>query len=75
MAPPPPLPDVAQEDWDDRSTPDILSVNCKQLADALRMAINLDGRPELVVVLNRTNVELMRQLLAAYAPMLMDLDA
>jgi hypothetical protein len=74
LAPPPALPQMYAEDWDDEVTPRIFTVQCKQFADAIRMTMNLEGKPDLVVLLNRTNVELMRQFMLTYKPSLMDLD-
>jgi hypothetical protein len=70
---PPPLPEIYAEDWDDERTPRVLTVQCKQFADAIRMDIELDRAPTLTVLLNRTNVELMRQFMVSYRPSLMDL--
>jgi hypothetical protein len=70
---PAPYPEIYQEDWDDRRTPRVLTVQCKQFADALRMEFELDRKPDLNVLLNRTNVELMRQFLEGYRGSLMDL--
>ena len=70
---PPPLPQVYAEDWDDERTPRALTIQCKQFADAIRMEIELDRAPAPVVLLNRSNVELMRQFMASYRPSLMDL--
>ena len=70
---PAPYPEIYQEDWDDRRTPRILTVQCKQFADAIRMDLELDRHPHLSVLLNRTNVELLRQFLENYRGSLMDL--
>ncbi len=70
---PAPYPEIYREDWDDRLTPRIMTVQCKQFADAIRMSFELDRKPDLCVLLNRTNVELMRQFLENYRPSLMDL--
>ena len=66
-------PVIYAEDWDDMRTPRILTVQCKQFADAIRMDLELDQKPDLSVLLNRTNVELMRQFLENYRGSLMDL--
>jgi hypothetical protein len=68
-----PYPEIFHEDWDDMRTPRILSLQCKQFADALRMELELDRTPHLNVLLNRTNVELLRQFLENYRGSLMDL--
>lgn len=71
---PPPLPQIFAEDWDDNYTPRVFTVQCKQFADAIRMTIEFDDkRPDLPVLLNRTNVELMRQFMLTYKDQLMDL--
>ena len=70
---PAPYPEIYGEDWDDTRTPRILTVQCKQFADAIRMSFELDRKPDLNVLLNRTNVELLRQVLENYRSSLMDL--
>lgn len=70
---PAPFPVIYQEDWDDMRTPRILTVQCKQFADAIRMELELDRKPDLNVLLNRTCVELLRQFLENYRGSLMDL--
>ncbi len=75
LPPPPELPQVYAQDWDDNFTPRVFTVQCKQFADAIRMTIEFDDqRPDLPVLLNRTNVELMRQFMMTYKDSLMDLD-
>ena len=70
---PAPYPQIYSEDWDDTRTPRIMTVQCKQFADAIRMEFELDRTPHLNVLLNRTNVELLRQFLENYRGSLMDL--
>ncbi|WP_426107730.1 hypothetical protein [Massilia sp. TSP1-1-2] len=70
---PAPYPQIYGEDWDDLRTPRVLTVQCKQFADAIRMELELDRTPHLNVLLNRTNVELLRQFLENYRGSLMDL--
>jgi hypothetical protein len=70
---PAPFPEIYQQDWDEMRTPRILTVQCKQFADAIRMEFELDRKPDLNVLLNRTNVELLRQFLENYRDSLMDL--
>ena len=70
---PAPFPEVVASDWDDLVTPRIDSVQCKQFADAIRMTIQFLDREDQVVLMNRTNVELMRQFMLSYRPSLMDL--
>jgi hypothetical protein len=73
LLPPPNLPRIHQEDWDDVVNPRVLSVQCKQFDDAIRMTMELDRASNLTVILNRANVELMRQMMEGYRGDLMDL--
>lgn len=75
LAPPAVLPRIEQYDWDYRDTPRAFTVQCKQFDQAIRMQFALDRGPDLMVLLNRSNVELMRQMLVAYSKDLIDLDA
>ncbi len=72
---PPNPPQITQQDWDNQQTPRALTVNCKQQPDTLRMAFALETKPDLTVVLDRANVELMRQIMGHYSGDLLDLDA
>lgn len=72
---PPPPPQITQEDWDDRNTPRAFTVQCKEFPEAIRMTFELDRKPSLVLLLNPSNVELMRQIMAHYVPDLINLDA
>ena len=72
---PPTPPLIHQQDWDDGITPRAGSVNCKQFADGLRMVLELNRKPDLGLVLDAANVELLRQMLELYRADLMDLDA
>lgn len=74
LKPPPAPPQIFQEDWD-HSTPRVISVQCKQFADAIRMTLDLDPKPDLTVLLDRSNIELMRQIMGHYRNELIDLDA
>ena len=65
MAPPAPPPQIDQRDWDNPTTPRALLVNCKEMPGMLRMTF----------VLDRSNVELLRQLLVMSTQDLFDLDA
>jgi hypothetical protein len=69
------MPQIYQQDWDYQHSPRALTVNCKQLFDSLRMAFELETKPGLTVVLDRANVELMRQIMVHYSTDLIDLDA
>jgi len=74
LAPPaPPL--IDQRDWENPHNPRALYVNCKELPGMLRMDFGLDRKPDLTLVLDRSNVELMRQVMVLYAKDLIDLDA
>ena len=68
-----PMPEIYQEDWDERGAPRVATIQCKQFADAIRMTMELENYTELTVLLNRANVELMRQMMVNYQPSLMDL--
>jgi hypothetical protein len=74
QAPPAP-PTIEQRDWDNPYNPRALYVNCKELPGALRMNFALDRKPDLTLVLDRSNVELMRQVMMLYTKDLIDLDA
>lgn len=75
LAPPPPPSPITQQDWDNPYTPRAQYVNCKELPGAIRMHFVLDSKQDLVVVLNRSNVELLRQVMVMYSKDLIDLDA
>lgn len=75
LAPPRGIPQITQHDWDDPSNPRAQSVQCKQFHDAIRMTLEIDPRSALTVLLDRSNVELMRQMMENYRQDLMDLDA
>lgn len=72
---PPAPPQIDQRDWDNPNWPRALTVNCKAMPGVLRMTFNLDRKPDLTLVLDRSNVELMRQLMTLYQKDLIDLDA
>jgi hypothetical protein len=74
QAPPPP-PQITQQDWENRANPRALTLKCRELPGKLRMAFDLDRTPNLVLVLDRSNVELMRQIMVNYSRDLIDLDA
>jgi hypothetical protein len=76
LQPPPVIPPISREEWFADDTPRALTVQCKQFADALRMSFDLDNRKEkMTVLMNRSNVELLRQMLVAYSKDLINLDA
>jgi hypothetical protein len=75
LVPPPNMPAIQQQDWNDQVTPRVQSVQCTQFNNAIKMAMRIDQKTELVILLDRANVELMRQIMLAYRPSLMDLDA
>ncbi|KQQ97595.1 hypothetical protein [Massilia sp. Leaf139] len=69
-----PPPQITQYDWQNPANPRALTLNCRELPGKLRMQFNLE-RGSLVLVLDRSNVELMRQIMAMYTAELIDLDA
>ena len=69
------IPQITQQDWDDHTTPRALSVQCKQFPQSIRMTFEIDHRTGLTVLLDRSNVELMRLMMENYRGELMDLDA
>jgi hypothetical protein len=73
LQPPPNLPQIFGEDWDERYAPRVITVQCKQFADAIRMTFELENANPLTMLLNRSNVELMRQMMQNYRKDLMDL--
>ena len=75
LAAPPAPPQITQQDWDNPYTPRAEYVQCKELPGKLRMQFVSNAKEDLVVVLDRSNVELMRQIMIAYAKDLIDLDA
>ena len=75
LQPPPKGPQINQFDWDLDNVPSAFTVQCKVLPGKISMAFSLDRKPDLTVVLDRGNVELMRQILLAYSEELIDLDA
>jgi hypothetical protein len=75
LQPPPPPPQITQDDWDDPATPRALTVQCKEFPQAIRMSFELDRKPGLVLLLDPSNVELMRQIMVHYRGDLMNLDA
>jgi len=72
---PPAGPTITQMDWDNPNTPRALFVNCKELPGAIRMTFALDAKQDLTVVLDRGNVELLRQIMQMYTKDLINLEA
>lgn len=72
---PPAGPVITQPDWESPYVPRAQYVNCKELPDAIRMTFVLDRKPDLTLVLDRGNVELLRQIMAMYTKDLIDLEA
>ena len=70
-----PTPQITQQDWDNPANPRALTLNCRELPGKLRMSFNLERGPNMVFVLDRSNVELMRQIMGHYSRDLIDLDA
>ena len=75
LQPPPHGPQITQWDWDDPNNPRAFTVQCKVLPGKISMTFNLDRKPDLTVILDRSNVELMRQILLAYSDELIDLES
>lgn len=75
LQPPPPGPQITQWDWGHPNIPRAFTVKCKVLSGKISMTYNLDRKPDLTVILDRGNVELMRQIMLTYSPDLIDLDA
>jgi hypothetical protein len=76
LQPPPGAPRITQDDWGSRDLPRAQTMHARQLPDGgLRMTYVLDRELNLTVVLDRANIELMRQILQSYAKDLIDLDA
>jgi hypothetical protein len=74
LQPPPAGPQITQWDWDSQY-PRANTVNCKVLPGRISMTFHVDSMPDLTLVLDRSNVELMRQILLAYSGELIDLEA
>ena len=75
LQPPPSAPpQITQRDWDNRAIPRAQTLSCRELPGKLRMAFHVEGMPDLVLVLDRSNVELMRQILIMYSRELIDLE-
>ena len=66
---------MTQQDWDNPYTPRAEYVQCKELRGQLRMNFVSNAKEDLTVVLDRSNVELMRQIMLMYSNDLIDLDA
>lgn len=72
---PPAGPAIGQPDWENPHVPRAQYVNCKELPNAIRMHFVLDSKSDLTVILDRGNVELMRQIMTMYTKDLIDLEA
>ncbi|MES2127423.1 MAG: hypothetical protein V4463_09150 [Pseudomonadota bacterium] len=75
LQPPPQAEPITEYEWHSDNSPTVLTLNCNQFQDALRMTMELDNRAELTFLLNRSNIEMLRQLLELYRTQLVDLDA
>jgi hypothetical protein len=75
LQPPPPPPQMTQMDWDRPNIPRATSVQCREFPGTLRMTFQAENAPDLTLVLDRSNVELMRQILVKYSDDLIDLEA
>ena len=74
LQPPPAGPAITQRDWD-APTPRALFVNCKELPGAIRMTFAFEHAPDLTLLLDRGNVEMLRQIMAMYSKDLINLEA
>jgi len=74
LAPPPAPPQIHPADWDNPYVPRAFTVNAKMLPGRISMTFNLDRKPDLTVILDRSNVEMMRQIMLAYTKDLIDLE-
>jgi hypothetical protein len=74
LQPPPPPPQITRADWDSPYVPRALTVNAKVLPGKISMTFNLDRKPDLTLVLDRSNVEMMRQIMGHYTQDLIDLE-
>jgi hypothetical protein len=74
QAPPAP-PQITRMDWDRPNIPRAMSVQCREFPGTLRMTFQASNAPDLTLVLDRSNVELMRQILMNYRNDLIDLEA
>jgi hypothetical protein len=74
LPPPPAPPQISQADWDSPYVPRAFTVNAKVLPGRISMTFNLDRKPDLTVILDRSNVEMMRQVMLAYTKDLIDLE-
>jgi hypothetical protein len=72
---PPAPPQITQFDWDNPNTPRAETVHCREFPGTIRMTFHLDRKQDLTLVLDRSNVEMMRQVMLAYGKDLIDLDA
>jgi hypothetical protein len=75
LQPPPAPPQITQMDWDRPGIPRAASVQCREFPGTLRMIFQAENAPDLTLVLDRANVELMRQIMMSYRNDLIDLDA
>lgn len=75
LQPPPAPPAITDADWRNPANGRALYLKCRELPGKLRMAFTLERGPEHVMILDRSNVELMRQVLTLYSHELIDLDA
>jgi hypothetical protein len=75
LQPPPAPPQITQRDWDNPDVPRAQSVHCREFPDTIRMTFHLDRKQDLTLVMDRANVELIRQVMMVYRNDLIDLDA
>jgi len=75
LQPPPAPPVITEQDWRNPGNPRAVYIKCRELPGKLRMAFTVERGPEMVLILDRSNVELMRQIMVVYSRELIDLEA
>ena len=71
--PPEPVP-MFRDEWYLPGTPRVLAVQCKQFADGVRMTLETDIKPDMNLLINAGNLELLRQVFELYSPQLVNID-
>jgi hypothetical protein len=71
---PPTGPVIHPEDWHHPELPRAVRLNCQTFTDRLRMEFETEVRPNITLLLNLSNIELLRQYLANYSQNLMNTD-
>lgn len=65
------MPNIHAHDWQ-ANVPRVVSLNCLLSNEGMRMAMKLDGKSDLTLLLDPSGIELLRQLLLAYRADLLD---